>query len=132
MPSPQRLAEIARILAGIVDELADEGGAKPLPETWTPRQQDLDMGRKRFPNVDVEHEAALFRDHYTASGKCLLNWDAAFRSWLRRAAKEFGRAAITPLSRAERVRTDNRRRIDDTLAQLAEMADPPARRRNTG
>lgn len=35
--------------------------------------------------LDLQRQAALFVDHYEATGKKMQDWNAAFRSWLRKA-----------------------------------------------
>lgn len=58
-----------------------------LPDDWKPndahRQQAVSM-----LGVSVEREAEAFRDHAKATGRTMLDWDAAFRTWLRK-AQEF-------------------------------------------
>jgi hypothetical protein len=61
--------------------------ATPLPDGWEPtddhRQLAADQG------VDCDHEAAKFADHAAANDRRQRDWDAAFRTWLRR-ARDYG------------------------------------------
>lgn len=56
-----------------------------LPADWTPRPEERATASKS--GVDCDAEAAHFRDHHTAKGSRLADWDAAFRTWLRNAVK---------------------------------------------
>ncbi len=59
--------------------------ATALPADWTPRPEERATASKS--GVDCDAEAAHFRDHHTAKGSRLADWDAAFRTWLRNAVK---------------------------------------------
>ena len=64
-------------------------GAKrkgPIPDGWEPNaaHAEIDEGR------DLALEAARFRDHALSNGRVQIDWDAAFRNWLR---SEYGRPA---------------------------------------
>jgi hypothetical protein len=41
-----------------------------------------------FTNADIERETTKFLDHFTANGKPMKDWDAAWRNWMRR-SREF-------------------------------------------
>lgn len=60
---------------------AAKRGAR-LPESWNPndkhRHLALELG------VDLLTETAQFRDHALATGRVMKDWDAAFRTWLRK------------------------------------------------
>lgn len=57
--------------------------AKPLPEDWAPNDDHLALARER--GVDPAAELANFRDHAAANDRRQVDWDASFRTWLRRA-----------------------------------------------
>lgn len=64
----------------------DRGAAKRrLPADWTPSEQHAALAISL--RVDMEREAAKFRDHFVAHGKPLADWDAAFRNWLRKSVE---------------------------------------------
>lgn len=60
-----------------------------IPENWEPRAEERAMAEQSRLNVGCEANA--FRDHHAAKGSRMLDWDAAFRTWLRNAVK-FGGA----------------------------------------
>lgn len=57
--------------------------AHQLPADWEPSDSHRSLASER--GVDLEHEATQFRDHATATGRTLKDWDAGFRMWLRKA-----------------------------------------------
>jgi hypothetical protein len=56
-------------------------------------------------HVRLSVEVQKFRDHFTANGKPMKDWDAAFRNWLRRAA-EFNGGRGQSGSEASQVRQE--------------------------
>lgn len=61
-----------------------------LPSDWVPRPEEQQSARES--GLDCEREVAQFKDHHAAKGEPMLDWDAAFRTWLRNAVK-FSRGA---------------------------------------
>ena len=55
-----------------------------LPAGWEPN--DLHRQLAKREGVDCDREAANFRDHAAANGRRQLDWDASFRTWLRKAS----------------------------------------------
>lgn len=59
------------------------------PSGFQPSETIIALARERqWPSPDSELEA--FRDYHTARGSRMLNWDAAFRTWLRNAKRMNG------------------------------------------
>jgi hypothetical protein len=56
-----------------------------IPVEWAPRSDELALAREL--GVDPAKEHASFRDHHTAKGSRFVDWNAAFRTWLRNAVK---------------------------------------------
>lgn len=52
-----------------------------LPADWQPSQAHRDVALKE--RVDCDREAAKFRDSAVSNGRKYIDWDAAFRNWLR-------------------------------------------------
>lgn len=55
--------------------------ATQLPKGWTPN----DGHRSRASQIgvgDLDHQADQFRNHHEAKGSTMMDWDAAFRTWL--------------------------------------------------
>ena len=61
--------------------------ARQLPADWQPQPATVDAIRRELPNLDLAREHAKFVDHFTANGKPLKDWDAAWRNWMRRATE---------------------------------------------
>lgn len=59
--------------------------AHKLPTDWMPRPETVTAIRAELPNVDLAGEHRKFSDHFTANGKPMKDWDAAWRNWMRRA-----------------------------------------------
>jgi hypothetical protein len=57
----------------------------PLAAEWAPRSEELALARSL--GVDAPRELAAFRDHHSARGTHFVDWNAAFRTWLRNAVK---------------------------------------------
>ena len=55
--------------------------AHSLPDEWTPNEQHQAIATEEGRSLIREIEA--FRDHALANGRRQLDWDAAFRNWLR-------------------------------------------------
>lgn len=60
---------------------------EPLPDGWAPDDTHRSLAVEQ--GVDCDHEAAKFRDHAAANDRRQRDWDAAFRTWLRR-ARDYG------------------------------------------
>lgn len=87
-----------------------------LPADWQPRPQDSATAE---PGVNVARELANFRDHAAAKGRTQVDWDAAWRMWLRKAAELRGAArggayqtdpTAIAMSELERLRAEERSR----------------------
>lgn len=61
--------------------------ARQLSDDWQPN--DLHRQLAKREGVDCDREAANFRDHAEANARTQVDWDAAFRTWLRK-ANDFG------------------------------------------
>lgn len=59
--------------------------ATRLPSDWQASDSLRAWAQSEHPHIEVDHEAAQFRDYWLASGGTKLDWDAAFRTWIRRA-----------------------------------------------
>lgn len=61
-----------------------------IPDDWQPTMRERSSAQAK--GLDCDAEAEHFRDHHTAKGEPLLDWDAAFRTWLRNAVRFSGRS----------------------------------------
>ena len=79
--------------------------ATQLPDEWRPSAAHSDLATER--GVDLDEEAAKFRDWCAANGATKKDWEATFRNWIRNARPstnvrplrpdEQGRIALPPL-----------------------------------
>lgn len=58
-----------------------------MPEDWVPGRDHIDLARELGLNLDAE--AAEMRDWAKSNPKAFkADWDATFRNWLRKSAKD--------------------------------------------
>ena len=64
-------------------------GAHRLPKDWKPSSETLSVMAEHFPNIDLKLEMHKFKDYWAAATRSAMkkDWDAAFRNWIRNAAK---------------------------------------------
>jgi len=56
-----------------------------LSADWKPR--DEERARAQESGLNCDEQAAQFRDYHAAKGSRMVDWDAAFRTWLRNGAR---------------------------------------------
>jgi len=56
-----------------------------IPPDWQPRDEERQSASEK--GLDCDAEASHFRDHHSAKGEPMLDWNAAFRTWLRNAVR---------------------------------------------
>lgn len=85
-----------------IPPLSPPEGGKPkrrratsMPDDWKPNRQHLDLAREL--NVPTAGLAEQFTDHHHAKGSTFIDWDAAFRTWIRNAAKYDRTSNVHPL-----------------------------------
>lgn len=61
--------------------------ARALPPGWQPDEAVATAIRAELPDIDLAAEHTKFCDHFTANGKPMKDWDAAWRNWMRRATQ---------------------------------------------
>ena len=61
-------------------------------EDWKPSEPLIEWAIEKYPSVDLLSETQKFIDHFTANGKPMKDWDAAWRNWIRRSV-EFARSS---------------------------------------
>lgn len=60
-----------------------------LPDDWTPTEADLAFAKKRqWPPAKILEESGKFSAHHRGKGSLMLDWEAAWETWVRR-SKEF-------------------------------------------
>ncbi|HHJ4378098.1 TPA: helix-turn-helix domain-containing protein [Citrobacter freundii] len=69
------------------------GGEIPLPPMFKPNEEHIAMAREK--GVSIETELLNFKDYHAARGTMLLDWNSAFRVWIRN-------ARVNPLTRKQR------------------------------
>lgn len=96
-----------------------------LPDDWAPDDVTLLWAEKNFPEIEVKDEADHFREYWLANGDAKLDWNMAFRTWVRNAKRFRGTHArwkatgrnANPTALAD----DNRERIRSLLGKLDEV-----------
>jgi hypothetical protein len=77
-----------------------------LPETWTPTQALLDWATTEHPKIDLRLETEKFRDHWLSKAgrdATKVDWDRAWRNWIRNARPTWDAARRGSNSEAERM-----------------------------
>lgn len=99
--------------------------SRALPPDWSPTDAHRAMAASLF--VSCADEAERFRDHFAANGKGFVDWDAAFRNWLRRSGEWRAARQPAPTHDAEAHRRKleiERRATAATHERLARQATP--------
>ena len=102
-----------------VGENARKRGTRLDPD-WIPPQGLRAQMRAEYPGVDLKAAHLQFVDHFTATGKTMVDWTAAWRGWIRREAKyQRPRGHRNGISTAdERVAQVQALKRDDSAGQL--------------
>lgn len=64
-----------------------------LPDSWKPREKDLQVMSEHFPEIDIKLEAHAFKDYWKSVAGVKgrkADWDATFRNWIRNTHKRSG------------------------------------------
>lgn len=77
--------ELVRTESGQSPDTSRRRSAGPLSDGWIPNAGAIELGMQL--GIDPHREAQKFRDHALGKGRKQLDWDAAFRLWLRNAAE---------------------------------------------
>jgi hypothetical protein len=93
--------------------------ASRLPEDWQPNAALLAWAAEKYPQTGVDHEADKFRDYWKSTGGAKLDWDAAFRNWVRNARPVSGPRPGNLRHSPAAVVTDNRDKLRRVLDDLA-------------
>lgn len=55
----------------------------PLPEGWIPNERNIQHAiSQQFSEREIKDEGRKFYDHHRAKGSTMLDWDAAWRTWI--------------------------------------------------
>jgi hypothetical protein len=73
--------------------------AHQLPDDFTPSDAHAKLAADLGVNLD--RECAKFRDHHLARGSTMKDWDAALRTWLRKAADYAPNGQVVPLPNSQ-------------------------------
>jgi hypothetical protein len=87
-PGPEETPPVVPPGADAPQKKSTKERASSLPSGWAPNQGHAEVATEE--RVDLEREATKFRDHAASEGRRQLDWDAAFRNWLRK-ARDFQR-----------------------------------------
>lgn len=75
-------------------------GLTGMREDWQPTQKSFDWSVTAVPSVDVEYQTQRFVNYWLANGKRMKNWDATWRNWMLKQAKDI------PPAQADRAKAD--------------------------
>lgn len=67
------------------------GRARSIPSSWAPTAEHINYAKEH--RLDVVAEADAFRLHAEANGRTLVNWNAGFSQWIRKAKPTHASAA---------------------------------------
>ena len=73
--------------------------ASRIPDGWEPSVGGIEYAERELPNVDVPRLAEAFSDYWRAAAgekARKVDWDATWRTWVRRATGEYPMKAPTP------------------------------------
>lgn len=79
-PHPQ-----PQVVTNVTTKLEGAKRAQPIPHEFAPSNSHKELAAELQVNLATELDQ--FRDHHTAKGSAMKDWDAAFRTWLRNAAR---------------------------------------------
>lgn len=85
-PAPAREANATKSRA----DTRQKRGKRLVPADWVPDDRLIAWCAEKFPHIAVEPEVEKFRDRSRAKDERYLDFDAGFRSWMRK-AHEFAR-----------------------------------------
>lgn len=68
-----------------VKKTSRKRAAKDIPDDWKPNEAHLELAKDL--GVSTRGLADEFREHHAAKGSRFVDWDQAFRTWIRNAAK---------------------------------------------
>jgi len=81
---------LAGVSADLVSRVAAAMSGTPRKQTtaladhWEPAESDVEALRELgWRTTDIETELYRFRDHARSNGRRQVDWDAAFRNWMR-------------------------------------------------
>lgn len=72
-----------------IDKPSKARKSQAIPQDFTPNENGL--SKAQAAGLNVERELSRFKDHHAAKGTKMLDWQAAWRTWIGNAV-EFGRA----------------------------------------
>tara|TARA_Y100000310_G_scaffold288078_1_gene313396 strand:+ start:150 stop:797 length:648 start_codon:yes stop_codon:yes gene_type:complete len=70
--------------------------ARAIPDDFAPSENDIKWWSEQFADVDIKRETAQFIDHAKSKNRLLIDWNAGWRNWIRK-AQEF--TNVRPLRR---------------------------------
>jgi len=92
------------------------GRPVPLPESWEPNEGHRELAKEE--GVSLVRETQVFKAHAAANGRTMVDWDAAFRSWLLKAREMRGSGATTNVDETARdVARANEARVRQAQAE---------------
>lgn len=76
-------------------------GKTLIPDDFQITDSMRQWARMKVPGLDIDSQHEMFVDYWRAHGKKMLDWQATWRNWMRR-APEFARPSVNRYSQVER------------------------------
>lgn len=74
------------VTSSVTSSVTTRGTRKrALPPDWWPAPDLIEKLRNQFPNIGIEEQAEEFVLYVLKNGKKYVDWNAAFKSWIRKA-----------------------------------------------
>jgi hypothetical protein len=56
-----------------------------VPQSWQPNPNTIQQLKDKYPKIQVTEQVDTFLDYHRSKGSKFVDWDAAFRNWVRNA-----------------------------------------------
>jgi len=103
---------------------------EPLPPGWGPNDVALREMKERYPELDLNASTDRFTAHFTSKGTRNTDdgWIHRWKTWISEDGSNPRRTkrTATRLTRAQRIKLENTRKIAETRARLATLSNDVA------
>jgi len=93
----------------------------PCPVPFNISDDLLEWAQKNVPRLDLEWYTAQFEDYWVAHGKKMVDWDATWRNWMRKASDERIPLLKTATPRPYHPKVSDIFRSGDTMSRAEAM-----------
>lgn len=75
------------VQAAELKRMTPKARKSPIPPGFVPSERARAWAVANLPPIDLKAETLMFRDHHASKGTLFIDHDAAWRTWMRRAAR---------------------------------------------